>query len=142
MRPAPRTPLSYFNFSVYLCHDSETCTTSCSRRKRRETSELQNNGIPKPQTLSGEIVVLEKGFDFNGKDSKKIRKGVENLYDSMQDLRSAMKSMSGPLKKLVDIAGIETVKIFIDNTNEELKSTEPNDSEPGYAGPRVKIPFK
>ena len=102
-------------FIVYLCHDTETCTTTCpaDRRRRRalaesetsdsSTGEIQSNGIPQAQVLSAEIIVPDDALQF-ALESKPVRNAIQNLDTRMKTLRKAIQSMNGPISKLKKLA--------------------------------------
>merc|ERR1712066_276002 len=56
---------------VYLCHADQTdCIQTCDRRKRRSSDEsdpdIQDNGIPRPEIMSAEIIVPMGDIIANG----------------------------------------------------------------------------
>ena len=97
------------NIQVYLCHDDETCTETCARRRRRSLPEVtfvdetQPNGIPIPSILSQEIVVPDQTDDSSSEDfaeQEKFEKLVRILETRMTSLRKAVKAISNPIQRL------------------------------------------
>lgn len=106
-------------YLVYLCHNTETCTESCARRRRRGIEDestsavvfsqdnganLQPNGLPPPQILTAEIVVPDNQEVFASEDTKKLAKTIGNLDLKLKSLQKAVRRLVGPIKKLNEFA--------------------------------------
>jgi len=92
-----------------LCHDTETCTTSCTSARRRRAIDsdstengVQENGIEIPKILSAEIVVPDDTEIFSP-NFNLFEKLVANLDGRMKNLRKAVSGVANPIRRLNEL---------------------------------------
>ena len=74
------------------------------------SGDMQQNGIQIPKIVSAEVVVPHDDVTFSG-PSKAMRKAIEIMDKRMKGLRTAVQSISAPVRRLKLLSGLQTKKI-------------------------------